>query len=365
MTDQGRGGGVLAVLRREMRDLVRVEPSDRPWQMPFAAALAVGGPMFVGAWFGRLDFGLVSSLGGLTFLYLPRTPLSHRMVVLMAAAFGMTASFTLGVMSHFVPLLMMPVLTFTAVLVTMVCRFYRVGAPGPLFFIMSASIGAYTPARVADLPVKVGLFALGCLLACVIAFLYSVHILRRRMPLPVPSLPPPTFDQTVFDPVVIGGFVGLSLAVAQVLALPRAYWVPVSCLAVIQGLSLRAVWTRQIHRVAGTALGLGLAWLLLKLPPDPWLAAATILALAFIIESLVVRHYAAAVLFITPMTILLADAASLGHVPADAIMRARLLDTVVGSAVGALGGVCLHSTRFRATLAPWLRRLAPGRRQMD
>ena len=120
--------------------------------MPFAAALASGLPLLVGAWFGRMDHGLVSSLGGLVFLYLPETPMSHRMVSLMACAFGMTACYALGVMSHLLPAVMMVVLTFTAMLVTMVCRFYRLAPPGSLFFIMAAAIGAYSPGDVLQVP---------------------------------------------------------------------------------------------------------------------------------------------------------------------------------------------------------------------
>jgi hypothetical protein len=45
------------------------------------------------------------------------------------------------------------------------------------------------------------------------------------------------------------------LLLAEALRLPRPYWVPVSCLAVLQGVTLRAVWNRQFQRVAGTALG--------------------------------------------------------------------------------------------------------------
>ncbi|MDE2583905.1 MAG: FUSC family protein, partial [Betaproteobacteria bacterium] len=137
-----RWSGLLALLRAELRQLTSIRPSDRPWQMPFAAALASGLPLLVGAYFCRMDYGLVSSLGGLVFLYLPETPLHHRMVSLMACAFAMTACYALGVMSHLLPALMMVVLTFTAILVTMLCRFYRVGVPGSLFFIMAAAIGA-------------------------------------------------------------------------------------------------------------------------------------------------------------------------------------------------------------------------------
>lgn len=203
-----------ALMREELRQLTTIHASDRVWQMPFAAALASGLPLLVGAYFNRMDYGLVSSLGGLVFLYLPSTPLYHRMVSVMACAFGMAACYTLGVMSHFFPPVMMPVLVFIAILVTMVCRFYVLGPPGSLFFIMAASIGAYSPVEVLQLPLMVGLITMGCLLGCLIGFFYSVYILRLQAPKPVAPLPPPTFDFVVFDAVVIGVFVGISLAVA-------------------------------------------------------------------------------------------------------------------------------------------------------
>ena len=352
---------ILALLREELRQLTTVRASDRPWQMPFAAALASGLPLLVGAWFGRMDHGLVSSLGGLVFLYLPETPMSHRMVSLMACAFGMTACYALGVMSHLLPAVMMVVLTFTAMLVTMVCRFYRLAPPGSLFFIMAAAIGAYSPGDVLQVPLKVGLLFMGCLLACLIAFIYSIHILRRRPAQPVAPLPAATFDFVVFDAVVIGVFVGISLALAQLLHLEKAYWVPVSCLAVIQGMSLRAVWDKQLQRIVGTGIGLLLSWGLLSLPLDPWSLSLTMIVLTFVVETAVVRHYGFAAIFITPLTILLAEATTLGQGPSGALIEARFFDTVLGSLVGLAGGVCLHSPAFRGVAGRALRRLVPAR----
>jgi uncharacterized membrane protein YccC len=361
ITPRRRWRGFLALLQEEFRQLITVRPSDRPWQMPFAAALASGLPLFVGAYFDRMDYGLVSSLGGLVFLYLPETPLYHRMVSLMACAFGMTACYALGVMSHFLPLVMVVVLTFIAILVTMVCRFYRVGVPGSLFFIMAAAIGAYSPGDILQVPLKVGLMTMGCLLACLIAFFYSIHSLRRRAAKAVEPLPAPTFDFVIFDSVVIGVCVGISLVLAQLLQLENAYWVPVSCLAVIQGMSLRAVWDKQVHRLLGTAIGLLLSWGLLTLPLDKWMVSFLMMLLVFVIETAVVRHYGFATIFITPLTILLADAASLGHGSANELIQARLFDTLLGCMVGLLGGVCLHSQRFRAIVGAPIRRLVPER----
>lgn len=226
--------GFQSLLRTELRDLATIKSSDRRWQMPFCAALASGLPLLVGAYFDRLDYGLVSSLGGMVFLYAPNTPLHHRMVSLMASGFAMSACYALGVMSHFFPMLLVPVLGCITILVSMVCRFYALGPPGALFFVMAASIGIYSPIDVVQVPLQVGLLTMGCLLACLIAFFYSIYILRLEEPRPVGSLPVASFDFVVFDLVVIGLFVGISLALAQVFHMERAYWVPVSCLAGIR-----------------------------------------------------------------------------------------------------------------------------------
>ena len=361
MNVNGTWNRLRALLQAELRHLTTVHASDRPWQMPLCAALASGLPLFIGAYFDHLDHGLIATLGGLVFLYTPETPLYHRLVSLMACAFGMSASYALGVMAGFFPLLLVPMLTFIAIIVTMVCRYYSVPPPGGLFFIMAASIGAFSAADPLQVPLQVGLVTMGCLLACLIAFFYSLYVLRTREPLPVKPRPRATFDYVVFDSVVIGVFVGISLMLAQLFQVERPYWVPVSCLAVIQGASLRAAWNRHVQRIIGTAVGLLVAWGLMALPLDNWTIALTVTALAFIIETMVVRHYGIATVFITPLTIFLAEAAHFGLSSPNAIIVARFYDTALGCVAGMLGAICLHNERFRTVLSRPLKRLAPAR----
>jgi len=345
---------------RELGELARVNPSDRPWEMPIAAALASGLPIFIGAWFGELGLGLVASLGGLVFLYLPATGLSHRMAWLMVCAFGMAGSYALGVLTHLHPSVALPVLVVITIVVTMICRFYAVPPPGSLFFIMAAAIGAYGPAHGRDALTQIGALTLGCVLAVAIAFAYSLHMVSRRGAAQPIARREPDFDFVVVDSVLIGGFVGLSLLIAHLLRLERPYWVPISCLAVIQGASLRAVWVRQLHRITGTALGLLVFLALIQLPLAPWGVACVLTALTFVVETLVVRHYGLATVFITPLTILLAEAAQLGGLAPWGIMQARLVDTAIGALVGLAGGICLHSPRFRAVAGAGLRKLLPS-----
>lgn len=342
------------------RELIRVNASDRRWEMPLAAALSSGLPLMVGAYFGRMDYGLMSSLGGMVFLSLPSASLQQRMMMLLAASFGMVACFAVGALTQFWPTATIAALTLIAMLVNMVCRCYRLGPPGSLFFIMATAIAAYTPGSIEDVPMRVGMVALGCLVACLVAFAYCLHMTRVAPP-PDTPLPKPTFDFVVYDSVIIGLFVGISLLVAELLQLPRPYWVPVSCLAIIQGASLWAAWNRQLHRILGTALGLCVAWALLSLPLNVWTLAAVMMALSFGIETLVVRHYASAVALITPLTIFLAEAPHLGQGYPAEVIEARFVDTVIGAFIGVLGAVLLHNQRIRPRLSRWMRAVLPNR----
>ena len=111
-------------IRTEWFHLTDFKHSDRPWQLPFAAALSSGLPLAVGAWFDHMQYGVLSSLGGLVFLYIANLPLAQRMVALMVCAFGMAASFGLAQMgSALHPLATPVVLTFLTLLVGMVARF--------------------------------------------------------------------------------------------------------------------------------------------------------------------------------------------------------------------------------------------------
>jgi uncharacterized membrane protein YccC len=85
------------------------------------------------------------------------------------------------------------------------------------------------------------------------------------------------------------------------------------------------------------------------------------MVMSFIIEVLVVRHYGLAVVFITPLTILLAEAATLGHGSPDEIVLARFFDTVLGCVVGLACGVCIHNARFREVVGRWVRGMIPQR----
>jgi uncharacterized membrane protein YccC len=225
--------------------------------------------------------------------------------------------------------------------------------------VMTGSIAAFSPIHAEGAVLNLGYFVMGCIWACCVAVAYSAWLLRRRPPVEPSSLDRHELERALVDALLTGLFVGLSLALARVLDFEKAYWVPVSCLAVLQGVTLRVSWTRHVHRIAGTIIGIGLTALLAPLLANIWAIVAAVAILTFVIETAVVRHYAFAAIFITPLTILLAETSSPGGTGISVLMEARVVDTVVGAGIGLVGAVCLHSQRVRAVVRAALQPLLP------
>ena len=352
----------LEQLRHDWAQLTTLQHSDRPFEHPVFAALATGLPVAVGVWFGHMAWGLVSSLGGMVFLYTPSTPMYHRMVLLMACAFGMAASYALGLGSHFLPWGTGRVLALTgiATAATMLSRYYRIGTASGLFFVMAAAIGAYARIDFEQIPFYVGLIFLGAFLALLLAFAYSAWRLWGHASPPVAPPAPETFEIVVLDSVIIGVSVGVAQAVAEALQLDRPYWASIACIVVVQGATFRAVWSKQLQRVLGTGLGLLMAGFLLALPLGPWGRCALMMGMTFVVETVVVRHYVIGAIFFTPMSIFLVEAAS-ATPDVSALIQARFYDTVVGSVIGMLGSVVIHHASARRLVRRALLRLVPPR----
>lgn len=332
-------------LADEVRHLLRLNTPSRPWHIAFVASVCMAIPVFAGAYYGRMDYALLVCMGTLVILYLPKTALVHRMQSLMMCTFGFLACFTLAIVAGINPYLSTIVLALTVVLVEIICRYYSISPPGSFFFIFMATIGSTLPFDVALIPVRIGLLALGCMLSCLVAFIYTLIV----FPGPVLGLTQPSkpsrSKQELFlitlEAGVVGFFVGGSYLLSLMLKLPNPYWVPVSCLAIMQGANFRSVWHRNIHRITGTALGMGLAWMVFSLSLNVWTYAVSIVLLNFIVESLVVRNYGLAVIFITPMTMLFAEGGTI-HIPPETLVMTRLSDIVIGSVVGFVGGSIMH-----------------------
>lgn len=343
---------------KEIRNLLYINEGGKSWQLAAILTLCTGIPLFIGTYFNNFGFGVISSIGGMGAFYIQKTPIIHRIVTLLCVSAGLSASFFIGlIVAHF-PYLLLISISIIGILATMICRIFRIPPPANYFFVMAASIAAFIPHPPHEIPTMVGLVFLGSLFAVVLVFVYSLISLRiNPKTLPVAGIES-DFQEVIVDPVIIGCFVGLAIFLGQFIGLEKPYWVALTCLAVVQGMTFSAIWSRHLQRIVGTFIGLWLTWLLLELELGLWYYSLLLSGLTFLVQYLSSRNYAAATIFVTPLTIFLAEYAH-RNIDPNLLVQARLFDTILGSSLGVLAGLAIHSSTFRAWLTQILQVLIP------
>ncbi|WP_419868780.1 FUSC family protein [Chryseobacterium sp. CT-SW4] len=322
--------------------LIEMKKTERKWHFPVLAALCIGSCLLIGWLLGKPHYGSQSSIGALTILYFTSAPIAQRMVHLAVCAFGMVFSFSVSLFFSFnfyFATLSFGLVSFLAHFIT---SYFKIPPPGNFFFIMAAAMASNFHFDLEMIPTRVGLVAMGATLSCTLAFLYSILVARTA----VASLPRRHFKKRrytkIVESLIIGFFMMLTLAVGHILQFQNTYWISIAAVAVIQGRNFEHVRQRNVHRILGTFIGLGLTWLFLLFLPEKIEMIIMITLLQFVIEMLIVRNYGFAVIFITPLTILLAEAGADIHHNVTELMEARLLDTVIGSLIGLATGFFLH-----------------------
>jgi len=343
---------IKSLIRGELAHLLTVNRSQRPWHMPIIAAIAISFPVFVGAYFGALPSGIKASLGALVILNLPLVgKLPYRLVTVMAWGFAMSLCFALGLIAQQVPIIKLPVFTLIAFGIVIFGRYYRQPPPAGLFVMMASAIALFIPLPLVQVLPATGLVMLGSGFALTMALLYSLFLLATREVIPAPTH---TYQpDTIIESIMVAGFISLTLLIAVMLEMSNPYWAAVSCFIIIQGIHLRTMWIKQFHRLLGTLIGVGLASWMLSWGLEIWGVAVAILIMMLCIETLVDRHYGLAVIFITPLTIFIAEYGSgLPFSPQayQNVIHARLLDTALGCLVGLSGGMVMQLTNFRVPL---------------
>lgn len=141
-------------------------------------------------------------------------------------------------------------------------------------------------------------------------------------------------------PLLVAARVGVATAIAgaigAALGLERAYWTMAAAVLMLhQGLDWMRSLQRGVERMSGTMVGLILAGLILTVHPQGLWLVGTLMLLQFIIEMIVVRNYALAVVFITAAALTIAAG---GHAVPDVehLLWVRGVDTFIGCVTGLL-----------------------------
>jgi uncharacterized membrane protein YccC len=129
----------------------------------------------------------------------------------------------------------------------------------------------------------------------------------------------------------IGIAVGLGVAIGRALGLGHAYWIGLTAAAVLQASNLLVTRRRVVHRLAGTVIGVGLAFAVLGWHPPIWLVVIAVAFFQGVVELVIATNYGVAVAGITVLALLLFHVAAPGEEAITVTIGSRLLDTAIGA----------------------------------
>jgi hypothetical protein len=325
-------------IRADIASVFELRPSPRRWPVALQGAAAIGLPTIGLALAGEARLGLLASTGAFLALYLTGHSRRARARLLPLVALGFLASAGLGVAASGSVVASLIVLFVVAAGSAVLCLGFGVGPPGGLFFVLVAGVAGHlaAPRELAggalDGWLVLGMLLLGLVLAYLIVLVPLVRGATRAADAVIESVPLRFSLDEVTRIILTRLVVGCALAVmvAAPLGIHRAYWVVVAVVAILQnGHRLRLTAVRGVHRVLGTVVGVGLfALLQFAQPTGAWLGLS-LAALQYAVELVVIRNYGLALVFITPLALLISAQAG----DALGVVVDRVADTLLGAAI--------------------------------
>lgn len=147
--------------------------------------------------------------------------------------------------------------------------------------------------------------------------------------------------------ITVGAAIAAGIAYAAGWHYPA--WAAIGATSVMQGGHLHVTMNRSLQRMAGTVLGACIVWAILAQDPPFWFMVGAIVVFQFVTEVIIGYNYALGQITITPMALLMTHLAS--PVANSNMPVERVMDTIVGAAIGIVFAVIFSTVDDRAYLA--------------
>ncbi|MGZ4436898.1 MAG: FUSC family protein [Nocardioides sp.] len=315
--------------RDTVRALVHLRPAPGSHRVALRAGVSVLVPQLVVLGLGHPDWSAYAVFGAFASLYGRNHVHLSRAAMQASAGLALTLSVVLGVLAGAAPgRAWVAVVGAAAVAVAggVVAGAQDWHPPGPLFLVFGFGAVASVPHHLADIPAAAVVAGLSALFAVVVGNVGG-FVRRRHRTRPV-ALRPVRLE----GPVRCGVAVLVAGALATAVGIGHPYWATVAAVAPLSAPDRSAQIVRALHRVVGTLLGMVTATLLLLPGLDPVPTVLVVVLLQVVTEMLVGRNYALALVFITPMALLMGQVVA--PRPVGPLLADRMVETLLGAAVG-------------------------------
>jgi uncharacterized membrane protein YccC len=328
------------------RSVIAVGEHGGAHRVALRAGISVAVPLITIWALGHVEWSLYAAFGAFTALYGRSSAPLHRLKMQLSAAVVLIASLLLGVVVATLPdpeWAVVVVATVWTMLVAAVSDALNWHPPGPLFAVFALCAVASVPVQATSFRDALLVSAVSALFSILVGLLGHSRSTRRSTALRTGPARP-TIRQRFsgreewFLLLRFGVAAGTAGTLSTALGIGHPYWAMVAAIVPISAVNMSHSLVRATHRVVGTFLGLVLAWAILLFEPSGLIGILLVVALQVAAELLIGRNYALALIFVTPLALVMI---ALAHpVASNALIVDRAVETALGTVV-ALGVVLL------------------------
>ncbi|ONI63663.1 hypothetical protein ALI44B_03010 [Leifsonia sp. ALI-44-B] len=350
---------------------------------------------------GHVEWSLYAAFGSFAALYGRNVGYRHRFRMQLSAAIVLVGAVVLGVVIAGMPAhewWIVGIGAAWATLVAVLSDVFRWNPPGPLFGVFALCAVASVPPGPGSLLVAFVVSSGAAVVSLIVGAAGAVIVRRARaerrgaasaQPEAAPSgsramsessaapaTATPSASVSASEPAAgrlamllpggaqrlahaarFGVAAALAGGLSTALGIGHPYWAMIAAVVPLVAVRLSHSALRATHRIAGTFLGLILAAILLAAQPSGLAAIALVVALQIAAELFVTRNYGFALLFVTPLALVMID---LAH-PTDTatLVVDRLVETALGTVVALLVAAATWALWGRRDSAPASGTLGP------
>jgi uncharacterized membrane protein YccC len=293
------------------------------------------------------------ALGALAALFGRYASIQRRRQIVLICGAILTAGVSLPSLISFAgapPAAMVLLLALFAGASTIAVSRWGLGGPGAVIFVFAAG-AVMGPVDSWATVVERGL---GTAWGAVLAWLVCALTDRlRAQEVIIPGLSSSRKPAPFSHQLVVAGRITAGAAISAWIAYAAGWhypaWAAIGAVSVMQGGHLHVTMNRSLQRMAGTVLGACIVWAILAQDPPFWFMVGAIVVFQFVTEVIIGYNYALGQIAITPMALLMTHLAS--PVASSNMPVERVMDTIVGAAIGIVFAVIFSSVDDRTYLA--------------
>jgi len=344
------------------RDLHSIGPANNDRLSAVRVALSVAIPTLFLLAIGRPELTLYAVFGGLTAMYgrneSHQLRLRHQLQAAVVLLFGVTVGTFLAV-NHIHSWGLVAVEAVLAGVGSVYSDRVRLKPNGPFFGVLALGACASVPVAV-PFGVAVLIAAASASFSLLVGFSGWIRVRAWKSGAVryAPALTPRLRQAAVVHAARYVTAVGAAGAVGVLSGSGYPHWAMAAAAVPLAGADMPSAVNRGIHRIVGTFLGLGVVAVVLfpgPLSPVRYLPATLVLVALVIIcqfctELFMTRHYGWAMVFFTPVILLMTELAS--PVDPGRLLAERAAETLVGALTGIAVVVFIRSRKRRPRTTP-------------